>query len=237
MKLLTTFPGPVCSAVPVWMKREQEKSMAKFKFVSPMWVVDSVLAGVRLDASDYFPNPKAPLGVSRPPSSGSYVALPNIMQVKPIASNSSAAVGVDSSYGYGLKKIGDMMPQPLNTLSSPKPMLNRQQSVNLSTVSLDDDDDGAAETPALRLRQAPVNEKLAKPMPAWYNSVVSPYSAKATAVNQSKPAFRSTNSRGEGDMDDGPGRMLTSKENPNFVSDYFASSRLHHLSRYVRFTL
>lgn len=28
-----------------------------------------------------------------------------------------------------------------------------------------------------------------------------------------------------------PHRMLTSAENPNFVADYFASSRLHHLSR------
>jgi DNA repair protein REV1 len=29
-----------------------------------------------------------------------------------------------------------------------------------------------------------------------------------------------------------PGRLLTSKENPNFVQDYFSSSRLHHLSRW-----
>lgn len=28
----------------------------------------------------------------------------------------------------------------------------------------------------------------------------------------------------------GPGRMLTSGENPNFVKDYFKQSRLHHMS-------
>ena len=76
--------------------------MSKFKFVSPMWVVDSVLAGTRLNASDYFPNPQAPLGVSKPPTVGqSAVALPNIMEVGKLK---------EQKKPDGLRKIGDMMP-------------------------------------------------------------------------------------------------------------------------------
>lgn len=202
--------------------------MSKFKFVSPMWIVDSALAGVRLDAGDYFPNPTAPMGVSKPPpSSAATVALPNIMQVRPKDVN---AVTPSLS---GLRRISDMIPEnPVNTLSPPKPMMiNQRTAANEGADNAPPAPPTAA--PVLSLKQAPTNEKLSKPMPHWYSS------SNHAAPQQGKPAFRttqvvrSTDSMNESEGGGGgPGQMLTSKENPNFVSDYFASSRLHHLSRW-----
>lgn len=201
--------------------------MGKYKFVSPMWVIDSVLAGIRLDATDYYPNPQAPLGVSKPPTiGGATVALPNVMQVRPIENTSSSS---------SLRRIGDMMPQSVdNSDARPRPSLARKaSSVSLDAMIVDESEENAAAVaPALHLRQAPTNEKLARPMPSWYASNQGPYGPLSRPDNiPNKPIFRPTSMGPEFD-ENGPGRMLTSKENPNFVSDYFASSRLHHLSRW-----
>lgn len=183
-----------------------------------MWVIDSVVEGARLDASQYFPNPQAPMGLSKPPpTSAATIALPNIMNLRPMDQRPQ------------LKRIGDLMPKPLSKEPPPKqPSIKKTSSVPpASHRSIVEIDDSLEEQPAggpLRLKQAAPNEKLTKLMPSWYNQ---------TSV-QNKPVFRPTSSTaGGGANDNGPGKMLTSKENPNFVSDYFASSRLHHLSRFV----